>query len=156
MGRIQYEFATHDDCLDKMVPSHLRKLVAERDTAEDESTHLGGLLKKAEAEVTLSRRASKNVMAQWEKAGRTIAFMRGQERASNREVARLTEELEQKDTEIYVLHLGGAAGYKGRAEQAEATVARLTKVEAAAKEWRKHMDEPAHAALRRALSALGL
>ena len=46
--------------------------------------------------------------------------------------------------------------YRCRAEKAEATVARLTQVEAAAKEWRKHMDEPAHAALRRALSALGL
>ncbi len=30
---ITFEFATTDDCLDKMVPSDLRKLVSERDTA---------------------------------------------------------------------------------------------------------------------------
>ncbi len=28
---VTFEFATHDDCLDKMVPSDLRDLVAERD-----------------------------------------------------------------------------------------------------------------------------
>ena len=28
---ITFEFATHDDCLDKMVPSDLRVLVSERD-----------------------------------------------------------------------------------------------------------------------------
>jgi len=31
MSDITFEFATHDDCLDKMVPSDLRVLVAERD-----------------------------------------------------------------------------------------------------------------------------
>ena len=31
MSDITFEFATHDDCLDKMVPSDLRQLVAERD-----------------------------------------------------------------------------------------------------------------------------
>lgn len=30
---IDFEFACQDDCLDKMVPSDLRKLVAERDAA---------------------------------------------------------------------------------------------------------------------------
>ena len=31
MSDITFEFATHDDCLDKLVPSDLRALVAERD-----------------------------------------------------------------------------------------------------------------------------
>ena len=33
MSKITFEFATQDDCLDKMVPSDLRKLVKERDHA---------------------------------------------------------------------------------------------------------------------------
>ena len=34
MERITFEFATKDDCLDKMVPSDLRVLIGQRDRAE--------------------------------------------------------------------------------------------------------------------------
>jgi len=37
---ITFEFATQDDCLDKMVPSDLRTLVAERDSAQKEVKRL--------------------------------------------------------------------------------------------------------------------
>ena len=33
MERITFDFATRDDCLDKMVPSDLRVLVTQRDSA---------------------------------------------------------------------------------------------------------------------------
>jgi hypothetical protein len=35
--KIDFHFATHDDCLDKMVPSDLRQLVRERD---DQAAHV--------------------------------------------------------------------------------------------------------------------
>lgn len=33
MKNIPFEFATHDDCLNKMVPSDLRCLISERDSS---------------------------------------------------------------------------------------------------------------------------
>ena len=33
---IDFNFSTRDDCLDRMVPSDLRKLVVERDQAEEQ------------------------------------------------------------------------------------------------------------------------
>lgn len=44
---ITFEFATMDDCLDRMVPSDLRKLVAERDTLKLESDELNKACEEA-------------------------------------------------------------------------------------------------------------
>ena len=37
---ITFEFATQDDCLDKMLPSDLRKLVSQRDSALSQNAEL--------------------------------------------------------------------------------------------------------------------
>ena len=44
MSDITFEFATHDDCLDKMVPSDLRVLVAERDRLIERNRELEALI----------------------------------------------------------------------------------------------------------------
>lgn len=56
---IDYGFACQDDCLDKMVPSDLRKLVAERDVLQNEREAL-----KAELDAAM-REASELVMVIW-------------------------------------------------------------------------------------------
>jgi hypothetical protein len=43
--RITFEFATQDDCLDKMVPSDLRVLVAQRDRLQERIEALEGMIK---------------------------------------------------------------------------------------------------------------
>ncbi len=49
MSEITFEFACRDDCLDRMVPSDLRGVVAERDRLRSENEALRAVL-KAEAE----------------------------------------------------------------------------------------------------------
>jgi len=46
MDKITFEFATRDDCLDKMVPSDLRILVSERDAMQDRSVVLQDEIKR--------------------------------------------------------------------------------------------------------------
>ena len=43
--KITFEFATQDDCLDKMVPSDLRVLVAQRDRLQERIEALEGMIK---------------------------------------------------------------------------------------------------------------
>ncbi len=54
---ITFEFATRDDCLDQMVPSDLRQLVAERDAALRQRDALVGALREADGALTLASEA---------------------------------------------------------------------------------------------------
>jgi len=48
--KITFEFATQDDCLDRMVPSDLRVLVAQRDRLQAQVAQLYNLIKYARVE----------------------------------------------------------------------------------------------------------
>ena len=48
--KITFEFATQDDCLDRMVPSDLRVLVAQRDRLQARVAELYDLIKYAQVE----------------------------------------------------------------------------------------------------------
>ena len=47
MSEIDFEFATQDDCLQKMVPSDLRAIINERDHLREENTDLLAALEKS-------------------------------------------------------------------------------------------------------------
>ena len=48
--KITFEFATQDDCLDRMVPSDLRVLVAQRDRLQARVAELYDLIKYAQVD----------------------------------------------------------------------------------------------------------
>lgn len=50
MDEISFEFACRDDCLDKMVPSDLRRVVRERDSLRAEIARLTAEVERLEAE----------------------------------------------------------------------------------------------------------
>jgi len=66
MSDITFEFATHDDCLDKMVPSDLRGLVGERDRLIERNRELESQAESAPAPETGSVPNLTRLKARWQ------------------------------------------------------------------------------------------
>jgi hypothetical protein len=77
MSRITMEFARQDDCLNTLVPSDLRMLVTERDTAEEKVRELEEELRKAQGiigEIVMAAQTAGFMSMNWDEAKNQYVF----------------------------------------------------------------------------------